>query len=135
MKFSLGMRRNNKALSFPELCALKEATDILMASPSGLANQARCAMAIKILGHNPVIKNDREYQEEIAKEELINFADLFEGIAVRPTVGRSMARYSSLVLPTTGQDVQNAELFNILNFAGLINAWALPRMTQADGSL
>jgi hypothetical protein len=25
MKFSLGMRRNNKALSFPELCALKEA--------------------------------------------------------------------------------------------------------------
>ena len=42
-------------------------------------------MAIKILGHNPEMKNDRRYQEEIAKRELINFADLFDGIAVRPT--------------------------------------------------
>lgn len=73
--------------TFEELCARKTPETIVMANFSGLANQIRCALAIAVLGHTPVVRPDKRFLRKIGALEKFKISDLLENLGtIEPRV-------------------------------------------------
>lgn len=112
--------------SFEQLCARPAPETIVMANFSGLANQVRCALAIAILGHTPVVRLDKRYLRKIGALEKFQVSDLFENIDTTPPRVSLMPHHRGWIIPPPPDNPTDAELFNAINFPGLLNAWCLP---------
>lgn len=114
--------------SLEQLCARPGPETVVMANFSGLANQVRCALAIAILGHTPVVRLDKRYLRKIGALEKFQVSDLFENIGTTPPRISLMPHHRGWIIPPPPDRADDAELFNALNFPGLLNAWCLPNL-------
>ncbi len=116
-----------RKLSFRDLVALNGARPVIAENIAGLANQLRCILAIKVLGHSPQTRIDAAFKQQTARTEGIDIGELLGALPKgKPTV--MTPRYRDWFLPPPPDHAEDAEVFNNLNWYGLVNMAALPHM-------
>lgn len=125
--------RLGRKLTFRDLVALQVPRAVIAENTAGLANQLRCILAIQILGHTPMTRGDAAFKKQTAATEGVNISELLGAITPGKTTLMT-PRYRDWFLPPPPDHAEDAEVFNNLNWYGLVNMSALPHMkakTQA----
>ncbi|MBL4626823.1 MAG: hypothetical protein JKY00_02065 [Roseicyclus sp.] len=119
-----------KTLGPDDLAGRPAGSRVLMSSTAGFANQVRSALAITSSGLVPVIQTNAEYRATVMGEEGIDLGALFTGIAVEETSDLTSRVYRDWIIPPWKglEPAQAAEVFNILNWPGLVNGARLAHM-------
>jgi len=118
-----------RKLEFHDLITLGSPQSVQGVNVAGLANQIRCLLAIQVLGHTPLIRRDAEFRKRVSANEGIDPAEIFG--ALQDSQSRWQAPYyREWYLPPVPSSAADAELFNILNWYGLLNPSALPHMKE-----
>jgi len=119
-----------KTLGPDDLADRPAGSRVLLSSVAGFANQVRSALAITSSGLVPVIQTNAEYRATVMGEEGIDLGALFTGIAVEETSDLKSRVFQDWVIPPWQglEPAQAAEVFNILNWPGLVNGARLAHM-------
>jgi hypothetical protein len=116
-----------RKLTFRDLVALKQPRHVVAENIAGLANQIRCVLAIQVLGHTPLTRVDAAFKKQTSATEGIDMNEILGGLA--PSRSTAITpRYQDWFLPPPPDHAEDAEVFNNLNWYGLVNMSALPHM-------
>ncbi len=116
-------------LSFQDLATLGGKHEITAVNSAGLANQLRCILGIMVRGHIPLTLDDERQRRKRDESEGIHLAQILKGLS-STTQQRFRLRYNDWVLQLPILASDDAELFNNLNWYGLINAAGLVRLKE-----